>query len=60
MAKIDEILTLTEVAKELNVTPAAIRMKLKRKNIDKKYYRKTDDGLYLFYRKYIEDEKKIS
>jgi excisionase family DNA binding protein len=50
-------LTLSEVAKILVVGKSTIRTWLQEKKIPQNYFRKTEEGVYLFKRSFIEYKK---
>lgn len=58
MGKLESVLTITEVAKKLNIGTSTIRMRLKNNTIPQKYFRKTEGGEYLFLSSYIDFEQK--
>jgi hypothetical protein len=60
LRKLDQVYTLSEVSRILNIAPTTLRSRLANNNIPQKYYRKTEEGVYLFSREYVENEKKIS
>lgn len=55
--KLPSWLTLSEVAKILVVGVSTIRTWLKEKKIPQNYFRKTEEGVYLFRRSFIEYKK---
>ena len=57
---LNDVLTLSEVSKILNIPTSTLRTRIQKNSINKKYFRKTEEGVYLFTKKYVEDEKKIS
>lgn len=55
--KLPSCLTLKEVAKILSVGDSTIRTWLQNKKIPQNYFRKTEEGIYLFKRSFIEYKK---
>ena len=54
--RLDQALTLKEASKQLGIAQTTLKQRIQKKQIDKKYYRKTEGGTYLIHSDYIKNK----